>query len=180
MTRIAWRSPARLLDRISQISPDPLWSSTPGGPPKDSSFSFPVVGTEHGRRVLYSSLGGGFVCCINALTGDPIWRFPLATGGLSSSVVKYKDSIIAMNGKENTDDSTIGRMVSIKCGSQPGRDGEQITLTNDDENWRKHSLAWIEGNTARLDYRPVHLDPLTKAEEGGIDLKKIAPKARVY
>ncbi|WP_432255458.1 succinate dehydrogenase flavoprotein subunit [Limimaricola sp. AA108-03] len=50
----------------------------------------------------------------------------------------------------------------------------------DDENWRKHSLAWIEGNTARLDYRPVHLDPLTKAEEGGIDLKKIAPKARVY
>ncbi|MGR3626303.1 MAG: FAD-binding protein, partial [Limimaricola sp.] len=50
----------------------------------------------------------------------------------------------------------------------------------DDENWRKHSLAWIEGNTARLAYRPVHLDPLTKEDEGGIELKKIAPKARVY
>ena len=50
----------------------------------------------------------------------------------------------------------------------------------DDETWRKHSLAWIDGNTARLDYRPVHLDPLTTADEGGIDLKKIAPKARVY
>ncbi|QQA42439.1 succinate dehydrogenase flavoprotein subunit [Pelagovum pacificum] len=50
----------------------------------------------------------------------------------------------------------------------------------DDENWRKHSLAWVDGNEVRLDYRPVHLDPLTKLDEGGIDLKKIAPKARVY
>jgi succinate dehydrogenase / fumarate reductase flavoprotein subunit len=32
----------------------------------------------------------------------------------------------------------------------------------------------------RLDYRPVHLEPLTREDEGGISLKKIAPKARVY
>ena len=50
----------------------------------------------------------------------------------------------------------------------------------DDKVWRKHSLAWVEGSTVRLDYRPVHLEPLTTADEGGIDLKKIAPKARVY
>ena len=31
-----------------------------------------------------------------------------------------------------------------------------------------------------LDYRPVHLDPLTPESEGGIPLKRIAPKARVY
>jgi len=31
-----------------------------------------------------------------------------------------------------------------------------------------------------LDYRPVHVDPLTPESEGGIQLKKIAPKARVY
>ncbi|WP_343080928.1 succinate dehydrogenase flavoprotein subunit [Ostreiculturibacter nitratireducens] len=50
----------------------------------------------------------------------------------------------------------------------------------DDKNWRKHTLAWVEDAKVKLDYRPVHLDPLTKPEEGGIDLKKIAPKARVY
>jgi len=49
----------------------------------------------------------------------------------------------------------------------------------DDENWRKHSLAYVE-DKVRLDYRPVHLEPLSKQEDGGIDLKKIAPKARVY
>ena len=50
----------------------------------------------------------------------------------------------------------------------------------DDVNWRKHSLAWVEGGAVRLDYRPVVTEPLTKYEDGGIDPKKIAPKARVY
>jgi succinate dehydrogenase / fumarate reductase flavoprotein subunit len=50
----------------------------------------------------------------------------------------------------------------------------------DDANWRKHSLAWVDGAEVRLDYRPVHLEPLTPEAEGGIALKKIAPKARVY
>ncbi|MCE6958906.1 succinate dehydrogenase flavoprotein subunit [Cereibacter sphaeroides] len=50
----------------------------------------------------------------------------------------------------------------------------------DDENWRVHSLATVEGNQVTLASRPVHLEPLTKQAEGGIDLKKIAPKARVY
>ncbi len=49
-----------------------------------------------------------------------------------------------------------------------------------DKTWRKHTLATVNGAKVKLSYRPVHLDPLTKADEGGIDLKKIAPKARVY
>ena len=50
----------------------------------------------------------------------------------------------------------------------------------DDVNWRKHSLAWVSGNKVKLSYRDVHLEPLTTEDEGGIDMKKIAPKARVY
>jgi succinate dehydrogenase / fumarate reductase, flavoprotein subunit len=50
----------------------------------------------------------------------------------------------------------------------------------DDVNWRVHSLAHVDGPKVTLSSRPVHLDPLTRAEDGGIDLKKIAPKARVY
>ena len=53
--------------------------------------------------------------------------------------------------------------------------------SRDDVNWRKHTLSWIDENGAvTLGYRPVHVDPLTPESEGGIDLKKIAPKARVY
>ena len=50
----------------------------------------------------------------------------------------------------------------------------------DDANWRKHSLAYVVDNEVYLNYRPVHLDPLTPQEDGGIDMAKIAPKKRVY
>ncbi|NGP16579.1 succinate dehydrogenase flavoprotein subunit [Devosia aurantiaca] len=52
----------------------------------------------------------------------------------------------------------------------------------DDVEWRKHTLASvdIETGAVELSYRPVITDPLTPYDQGGIDLKKIAPKARVY
>jgi succinate dehydrogenase / fumarate reductase flavoprotein subunit len=47
----------------------------------------------------------------------------------------------------------------------------------DDVNWRKHTLAWVnEQGDVKLDYRPVHTELIAE----GIDLQKIAPKARVY
>ena len=49
----------------------------------------------------------------------------------------------------------------------------------DDETWRKHTLAWINGQV-ELTYRPVHTNPLLGHNEGGIDLQRIEPKARVY
>jgi succinate dehydrogenase / fumarate reductase, flavoprotein subunit len=50
----------------------------------------------------------------------------------------------------------------------------------DDVNWRVHSLAVVDGAKVTLTTRPVHLEPLTTEADGGISLKKIAPKARVY
>jgi len=45
----------------------------------------------------------------------------------------------------------------------------------DDDNWMKHTLAWVDDNwKVRLDYRPVHTYTLTN------DVKYIPPKARVY
>ena len=50
----------------------------------------------------------------------------------------------------------------------------------DDENWRMHSLARVNGSNVELAYRPVHTDTLLDEADGGIDPGKIAPKARVY
>ncbi len=45
----------------------------------------------------------------------------------------------------------------------------------DDENWMKHTLAWVGDDwKVKLDYRPVHTYTLTD------DVKYIEPKARVY
>jgi succinate dehydrogenase / fumarate reductase flavoprotein subunit len=45
----------------------------------------------------------------------------------------------------------------------------------DDEHWLKHTFSWRddEGHV-RLDYRPVHLQPLSN------EVSSIAPKERVY
>ncbi len=50
----------------------------------------------------------------------------------------------------------------------------------DDKKWRKHTLAKVDGNKVKLTYRDVHVKPLTSKADGGIDLKMITPKARVY
>jgi succinate dehydrogenase / fumarate reductase, flavoprotein subunit len=45
----------------------------------------------------------------------------------------------------------------------------------DDDNWMKHTLSWVdERGAVRFDYRPVHLNTLTR------DVEPIPPKARTY
>ena len=45
----------------------------------------------------------------------------------------------------------------------------------DDENWLKHTLSWLDDDgCVRLDYRPVHLQPLSK------EISSIPPTERVY
>ncbi|MFQ5954887.1 MAG: succinate dehydrogenase flavoprotein subunit [Kiloniellales bacterium] len=45
----------------------------------------------------------------------------------------------------------------------------------DDENWLKHTIAWIgDDGTVRIDYRPVHLQPLSN------EVQPFPPKPRVY
>ena len=45
----------------------------------------------------------------------------------------------------------------------------------DDEDWMKHTVIWVDvkGET-RIDYRPVHLSPMTN------DVQSFPPKPRVY
>ncbi|SNR46676.1 succinate dehydrogenase flavoprotein subunit [Puniceibacterium sediminis] len=52
--------------------------------------------------------------------------------------------------------------------------------TRDDENWRVHTISRVEGAKVTLTHRPVITDPLSTEAEGGISLKKIAPKERTF
>ncbi len=46
----------------------------------------------------------------------------------------------------------------------------------DDENWMKHTLAWVEEGSGKVtfEYRDVHMETLTD------EVEYIPPKARVY
>jgi outer membrane protein assembly factor BamB len=76
-----------------------VWSSTPGDRPKDNSFSHPIFGWLNGKRVFYSATGDGAVVCVNARTGEPIWRVPLTKAGINATLLVHNnDKIISIYG----------------------------------------------------------------------------------
>ena len=61
-----------------------------------------------------------------------------------------------------------------------GAHAHEDFATRDDEKWRVHTIAHLEGNKVKLSYREVGKTPLTTEKEGGISLKRIAPKERTF
>jgi outer membrane protein assembly factor BamB len=78
---------------------DLVWASSPGDRPKDNSFSHSYVGWLGGKRVIFSATGDGGVVCINARTGEPIWRVPMTKAGINSALlVHHNDTVICIYG----------------------------------------------------------------------------------
>ena len=68
-----------------------VWASSPGDRPKDNSFSHPQLSWRNGKRVFYAALGDGSVACVNARTGDPIWRVPLFRAGINATTIVHNN-----------------------------------------------------------------------------------------
>ncbi|MCB0654549.1 MAG: PQQ-binding-like beta-propeller repeat protein, partial [Saprospiraceae bacterium] len=119
-----------------------VWSATPGLTPKDSSFSPPFVFDDGVRHLMYAGTGCGHVVCIDARTGDTQWRFPFATGGVNSAVLRRGDTVYAIHGKENLDSTVIGRMVALKDGGYVAPRAEPLVLGHDAERWRNDLVAF--------------------------------------
>jgi hypothetical protein len=143
---------------------DLVWSSTPGITPKDSSFSpLTFENMPDGRRVFYSGTGCGHIVCIDARTGQPLWRFQMSFGGVNSGVIVHKNTIIAIHGKENIDASTIGRMVAIqKPEKLPSLNEDILLLGKESEVWRNSSM---EAFTSSPVYRSGRLYTTIKRGE---------------
>lgn len=96
---------------FDKLTGELVWSSSPGDRPRDNSFSQPYLGWLDGRRVFYAATGDGSIVCVNARTGDPLWRIPLAKAGINASVLVHNnDKIIAIYGTPYEP----GQMVALK------------------------------------------------------------------
>lgn len=90
---------------------DLVWVSTPGGPPKDNSFSHPQLGWYKGKRVFWAASSDGSVVCVNARTGDPLWRVELFRAGINATLLVHNnDKVIAVFGTPYD----VGHMVALK------------------------------------------------------------------
>lgn len=88
-----------------------VWASSPGSQPKDNSFSHPQFGWYHGRRVFFAAIGDGSVVCVNARTGEALWRVSLFRAGINATVLVHKDNkVIAIYGTPYE----LGQMVALK------------------------------------------------------------------
>jgi len=109
-----WGTQGPAADRFyafDKLSGALAWASSPGAQPKDNSFSHPQLGWYHGRRVFFAAVGDGSVVCVNARTGDPIWRVQLFRAGINATVLVHNnDKVIAIYGTPYE----LGQMVAMK------------------------------------------------------------------
>ncbi|HEX3132539.1 MAG TPA: PQQ-binding-like beta-propeller repeat protein, partial [Planctomycetota bacterium] len=124
--------------------------SAPGVHPKDNSFSLPVFANLGPREVFYCGTGCGNVVCVDANTGDPIWRYPLSVAGVNASVLLYGgDKLIAVHGKENLDSSDSGRLLMLGRSQTPVASKEGAPLLE------KSAEVWRSGDATCYSSSPV-------------------------
>ncbi|MDX1951944.1 MAG: PQQ-binding-like beta-propeller repeat protein [Verrucomicrobiota bacterium] len=160
---------------FDKITGELVWSSSPGDRPKDNSFSHPYLGWSKGKRILISATGDGSIICINARTGDPLWRIPIAKAGINATaLVHNNDKVIAIYGTPYEP----GQMVALKIPdveptnvldgpviiergqvelwandlststSSPILVGDRVAVVNE-----KGSLCWVDANTGKIYWR---------------------------
>ena len=106
-------------------------------PPKDNSFSHSVLSWLKGRRVLYSATGDGSVVCVNACSGEPIWRVHLTKAGINAGVLVHNnDKIISIYGTPYEP----GQLVALKISSAFPADAASAPVVID----RKDVQLWAD------------------------------------
>ena len=106
-----------------------VWTVTPGGPPKDTTYPVSVVAEINGRRLLIDGNSDGHVYAMDVQTGEKVWGFQVSQGPLNASVVVDGTRVYASHNRENTDTTVMGRVVCID-----GTGTGNITETH--ELWR--------------------------------------------
>ena len=106
-----------------------VWTTRPGGPPKDTTYPVGVVAEINGRRLLIDGNSDGHVYAMDVQTGEKVWGFQVSQGPLNASVVVDGTRVYATHNRENTDTTVMGRVVCID-----GTGTGDITKTH--ELWR--------------------------------------------
>ena len=109
------------------------WVSAPGGAPKDTNYSVPVVAVINGQRQLIGGNCDGHVYSINARTGKPIWSFKMSLRGLNTTAAVDGNHVFISHGEDNIDNAEFGR---VQCIDATGT-GD---VTDSHSVWRKDGL----------------------------------------
>lgn len=119
------------------------WVSAPGGQPKDTNYSCPVVAVINGERQLIGGNCDGHVYSINARSGKPIWSFKMSLRGLNTTPAVLGNNVYISHGEDNVDNAEFGR---VQCIDATGKG--DVTKTH--SVWRHDGLkAGYTANVAK-------------------------------
>src|SRR5262249_48970497 len=92
----------------------------------------------------YQGTGCGHVVCVNARTGEPVWRFRLSGSGVNADVIlAAPDKLIAIHGKENIDATHHGRLAEPKIPTEYPARQKPVILGTEAGIWRnEESIAF--------------------------------------
>ena len=150
----SWGSHAAMRHRyfaFDKKTGEVVWTTKPGGPPKDTTYPVSVVAEINGRRLLIDGNSDGHVYAMDVQTGEKVWGFQVSQGPLNASVVVDGTRVYASHNRENTDTTVMGRVVCID-----GTGRGDITKTH--ELWRVDGIEAGYSSPAIADGRLYVVD----------------------
>ena len=150
----SWGSHAAMRHRyfaFDKKTGEVVWTTKPGGPPKDTTYPVAVVAEINGRRLLIDGNSDGHVYAMDVQTGEKVWGFQVSQGPLNASVVVDGTRVYATHNRENTDTTVIGRVVCID-GTGTG------DITKSHELWRVDGIEAGYSSPAIADGRLYVVD----------------------
>lgn len=108
----------------------PVWISSPGGRPFDTTYSPPVVADVEGTRMLLAGGGDGTVHAIKVWTGEPVWKYYMSKRGVNTGVALNGNLAIVTHSEENLDTNEMGLIAAVDARSK----GD---ITKDQIKWSK-------------------------------------------
>ena len=150
----SWGSHAAMRHRyfaFDKKTGEVVWTTTPGGPPKDTTYPVSVVAEIDDRRLLIDGNSDGHVYAMDVQTGEKVWGFQVSQGPLNASVVVDGTRAYASHNRENTDTTVMGRVVCID-----GTGTGDVTKTH--ELWRVDGIEAGYSSPAIADGRLYVVD----------------------
>lgn len=135
---------------MNKLTGQVVWWSEPGGQPKDTYYSVPVVATINGERLLISGGASGNVVAMKVRTGEKVWSYTFGTGAVNSSPVVDGNYIYIGHGEESPDTNVQGRVICLDASKI--KDGQPELVWKKDGLKARYASPVLDRAKGRLYY----------------------------
>jgi outer membrane protein assembly factor BamB len=117
---------------VDKRTGEPVWWSASPVRPMDTYASVPVVAVINNQRLLITGGGDGNIHALRVRTGEPVWMYTVAAGGVSSSAVVDGNLVYICHGEANPNSTERGGIFCL--------DASKVTKGQPALVWKKYGI----------------------------------------